>query len=94
MGYETIAKLKNKEEGERLDIKRTYKWVLEEMEYEDFRKLAKLRFMNYRVHIPYDFEYNYLVEKKDDSRKSREDYLKYLAYKLVQNLATEDVELM
>lgn len=91
--YEKLMKLKGKEEGERLNLKQTYKWVLEEMSYEDFRKLARLAFMNHRVLVPYPFDYRYEVEKKGDSKKAREEYLKYLAYKLVQNLFTDGVEL-
>lgn len=93
MDYEKLMKLKGKEEGERLNLKQTYKWVLEEMSYEDFCKLATLGFMCHRTTSPYPFSYRYEVEEKDDSKKAREEYLKYLAYKLIQNLATDGVEL-
>ena len=92
MDYEKLMKLKGKEEGERLDLKQTYKWVLNEMSYEDFRKLFVLRFKNEQDgEVGYYFEYSYRAEK--DNKKAREDYLKYLAYKLIQNLATNGIEL-
>lgn len=92
MGYEKLMKLKGKETGERLDIKQTYKWILNEMSHEDFCKLFVLRFKdNHYGEASYEFDYSYRAEK--DSKGAREDYLKYLAYKLIQNLATEGVEL-
>lgn len=92
MNYEKLIKLKGKETGERLDLKQTYKWALNEMSYEDFCKLFVLRFENKRDdEVEYTFEYSYRAEK--DSKKAREDYLKRLAYKLIQNLATDGVEL-
>lgn len=80
------------ETGERANLKATYKWILEEMDYEDFRRLARLTFFDYNGGYP--FEYKYMVDKKHDSKKGREEYMKYLAYKLLQNLDTEGVQLM
>ena len=89
---EKITKLKGKEMGERLDLKLTYKWILNEMSYEDFCKLFVLRFENKRYDkVEYCFEYSYITER--DSKEARENFLKYLAYKLIQNLATNGVEL-
>lgn len=85
---ECIFKLHEGEDGERLNLKRTYDWILNEMSYEDFRRLAVLRFRG-----PYSFRYAYMVSKEKDTPKAREDYLKYLMYKLVQNLETPSVEL-
>lgn len=78
--------------GERANLKATYKWILTEMDYEDFKRLAKLTFYDHNGGYP--FEYKYMVDKKHDSKKGREEYMKYLAYKLLQNLDTEGVELM
>lgn len=78
--------------GERANLKAVYKWILTEMDYEDFEKLAKLTFYDHNGGYP--FEYKYRVDKKHDSKKGREEYMKYLAYKLLQNLDTEGVELM
>lgn len=87
-----MVELKGKEEGERLDLKLTYKWILNEMSYEDFCKLFVLRFENKRYDkVEYTFEYSYRPEM--DSKEARENFLKYLAYKLIQNLATNGVEL-
>lgn len=87
-----MVELKGKEEGERLNLKLTYKWILNEMSYEDFCKLFVLRFENKRYdRVKYCFEYSYRPEK--DSKEARENFLKYLAYKLIQNLATNGVEL-
>lgn len=79
------------ETGERANLKATYKWILEEMDYEDFRKLARLNFHNNRAGYP--FVYTYMIDKERDNKKTREEYLKYLAYKLIQNIATDGVEL-
>lgn len=87
-----MVELKGKETGERLDLKQTYKWILNEMSYYDFCKLFVLRFENKRYDkVEYCFEYSYRPEK--DSSEARENFLKYLAYKLIQNLATNGVEL-
>ena len=89
---EKITKLKGKEMGERLDLKLTYKWILNEMSYEDFCKLFVLRFEKKRYDkVEYCFEYSYITE--NDSKEARENFLKYLAYKLIQILATNGVEL-
>ena len=89
---EKMVELKGKEMGERLDLKLTYKWILNDMSYEDFCKLFVLRFENKRYDkVEYCFEYSYIPEK--DSAEARENFLKYLAYKLIQNLATNGVEL-
>lgn len=93
MDYEKLMKLRGKEEGERLDIKQVYKWVLEDMDYEDFRKLTTLNFTNKRAGETYDFSYRYMCDKKHDSKKARQDYLKYYFYKLVQNINTEGIDL-
>lgn len=76
------------ENGERLNLKKTFDWILNEMSYEDFRRLAVLRFRG-----PYPFRYKYMVRKEKDTPEAREDYLKYLMYKLIQNLETPSVEL-
>lgn len=86
-----IQALLKGETGERANLKATYKWILEEMDYEDFRKLARLAFYDHNGGYP--FEYKYMVDKEHDSKKGREEYLKYLAYKLVQNITTDGVEL-
>lgn len=91
--YEKLMKLKGKEEGERLNLKQTYKWVLEEMSYEDFKKLTTLRFVCHRTNPAYPFQYEYMTDKKHDSKRAREDYLEYYMYKLIQNLMTEGIEL-
>ncbi len=39
-----IQALLKGETGERANLKAVYKWILEEMGYEDFSKLAKLTF--------------------------------------------------
>lgn len=87
-----IQELLKGETGERASLKAVYKWVLGEMSYEDFSKLAKLTFYDHNGGYPFD--YKYMVDKKRDSKKAREEYLKYLAYKLIQNIATDGVELM
>ena len=80
------------ETGERANLKAVYKWILEEMSYEDFERLAKLTFYDHNGGYP--FEYKYMVDKEPDSKKAREEYIKYLAYKLIQNISTEGVELL
>lgn len=86
-----IQALLKGETGERANLKATYKWILEEMGYEDFCKLAKLNFHDNKAGYP--FSYQYMIDKERDNKKAREEYLKYLAYKLVQNIATDGVEL-
>lgn len=77
-----VNKLKNGEDGERLDLAESYKWIINDMTYEDFRAFAVLRCAT----PEYDFSYKYMVDEKHDSPKAREDYLKYFMYKLIQNL--------
>lgn len=86
-----IQALLKGETGERANLKAVYKWILEDMSYEDFSKFAKLNF--YEHNGGYPFSYRYMVDKKADSKKAREEYIKYLAYKLIQNLDTDGVEL-
>ena len=86
-----IQELLKGETGERANLRAVYKWILEEMSYEDFSKLAKLNF--YEHNCGYPFSYQYMVDKKHDSKKAREEYIKYLAYKLIQNIATDGVGL-
>lgn len=86
-----IQKLLKGETGERANLKAVYKWVLKEMSYEDFSNFAKLKF--YSHNGGYSFGYEYMVDKKHDSKEAREEYIKYLAYKLIQNIATDGVEL-
>lgn len=89
MSRMTLAELRAGEEGERLNLKSSYKWILHEMEYEDFVKFAQLHFET----INYPFSYRYMITKDYDTPKARENYLKYLMYKLYQNLETPDVRL-
>lgn len=86
-----VNKLKGKETGERLDIKQTFDWVLNDMSYEDFCDFAKLRCVDTKQGYP--FAYRYMCNEEHDTPKTREDYLKYLCYKLVQNLDTPGVSL-
>ena len=89
-----ILELKGDKKGERLDIKKTFKWIIEEMGYEDFKKLTTLSFTTTRGDgEPYDFDYRYMVSEMSDSKKARKDYLEYYMYKLVQNLMTDGVGL-
>lgn len=80
--------LRKGESGERLNLKKSYEWVINEMDYKDFRRLAVLRFRG-----SCSFRYKYMVDEEHDSPAAREDYLKYLMYKLIQNLETPSVEL-
>jgi len=91
MNCATLAELLKGEEGERVNLKRAYKWVLNEMEYEDFEAFAQLSF--YDMTGMYGFGYKYCVNKEHDSPSAREDYLKYLLYKLIQNIDTPHVKL-
>lgn len=85
--------LKRKETGEALDIKRTYKWILNSMPYDDFVKLMKLSFIN-KTPREYKFTYHYEMSPKNDTPAAREKYIKYLCFKLYQNLCTGGVELV
>ena len=89
MNIQTLLK---GETGERANLKVVYKWILREMSYEDFYKFARLNFYDYNGTY-YHFDYRYMADKKHDSKKAREEYIKYLAYKLIQNIATDGVEL-
>ena len=91
MNCQLFNELHKGEIGERFNLKRTYKWILNEMDYEDFKVFAKLQFVN--TNPPYPFEYSYRISKEADSSKAREEFIKYLMYKLIQNLDTEGVKL-
>lgn len=82
MNFEKIMELKNGKDGERLDIKKTFKWIMEDMSYDDFEKLARLTFQS----TTGPFTYRYRINEKADSPATRKDYVEYLCYKLVQNL--------
>ncbi len=88
---ESIMKLHEGEEGERFNLKRSYEWILNEMSYKDFRAFATLRFVD--TGDGYNFSYKYMVTEEHDTPSAREDYLKYMMYKLVQNIETPAVEL-
>ena len=87
-----LAKLKRGEEGERLNIQESYDWIINEMEYDDFCAFAKLRFRTIGED-GYTFSYEYRYPRERDNAKSREDYLKYFMYKLVQNICDPICEL-
>lgn len=86
-----VRKLTKGETGERVNLKEAYKWILNNMSYEDFYKFAQLHCFSDRG--AYCFDYVYMVDKEHDTKKTREEYIKYLLYKLIQNLATPGVEL-
>lgn len=87
-----IYELKDGEEGERVNLKAAYKWLINDMSYQDFRAFATLRFTS--KNSTYPFSYRYAVSKKNDSPRRREEYLKYLMYKLIQNIETPGVEIL
>ncbi len=87
----TLLKLKKGEDGERVNLKSAYTWMLREMSYKDFSEFARLHFRETRRN--YSFSYIYRVDEKHDSPSAREDYLKYLLYKLIQNLSTPNIAL-
>lgn len=87
-----VRKLTKGETGERINLRAGFEWILEEMSYEDFCKFAKLRCFSRSG--GYLFDYNYRIDKKDDDKNTREEYIKYLMYKLIQNLDTPDVDLV
>ena len=91
MNCAVLQELLKGEDGERVNLKRAYKWVLNEMNYEDFRAFATLHFADTRS--GYNFNYRYMVNEERDTPSAREDYLKYLMYKLIQNLDTDGVKL-
>lgn len=82
-----IMALKGKETGERLDLKAGFKWILKELPYKDFAALFKIS----GTHNGNIFTYRYCVDEKSDTPKTREDYIKYLMYKLYQNSKTPNV---
>ena len=86
-----VLKLMKGEKGERVNLKAAYKWLVNEMDYKDFRAFATLRFVDTRA--GYDFKYRYMVDEERDTPEAREDYLKYFMYKLIQNIETPSVEL-
>lgn len=91
MNHQLLSELKSGEKGERLNLKGAWQWILNEMEYEDFKAFAKIEFI--KMSPGYTFSYRYMVSKETDSPKAREEYIKYLMYKLVQNLDTDGVRL-
>lgn len=86
---EKLKELRKNESGERLNLKAAYKWILTEMPYEDFCHLARLTF--FAKTLGYSFSYEYMVPKDQDTKRAREDYIKYLLYKLYQNWVDEEV---
>lgn len=87
-------KLKGKNTGEAFDIDMSIKWLIYHMPYEDFVKFTTLRFENFRTETPHSFSYIYGIKEKDDTAKTRRNYLRYYFYKLYQNLATDGIELI
>lgn len=80
--------------AEALELKPMLNWILEKLPYKDFRKLFTLGFTANTGDLDqYYFAYSYHVLEKDDTPKARKAYLEYLAFKLLQNLATPSVEL-
>lgn len=75
---------------ERAYLDEVYKWILKELDYESFTKLAQLRCVDENGQ---PFTYFYRVRAERDTPKAREDYLEYLAYKLLQNVSTPGVRL-
>lgn len=88
---ESIMELHRGEEGERFNLEKTYEWILDEMSYKDFRAFATLHFVD--TIRGYSFSYKYMVDEEHDTPSAREDYLKYMMYKLVQNIETPSVKL-
>ena len=88
---EELLKLKGDELGERLDINLSINWILEKMKYEDFVNFTRLNF--WCKSVGYSFNYEYKIPKEEDNKKFREDYLKYMFYKLIQNLTDPNVEM-
>lgn len=82
-----LMKLKGKETGERLDLKLAYKWLINELPYNDFANIFKISGM----HNGNMFSYRFCIDEKSDTPKTREDYLKYLMYKIYQNSNTDGV---
>ena len=88
MDYQEISKLKEGEVGERVNLKAGWEWVLTKMPYEEFEALTTLDFGGAAP-----AHYRYCINEKDDTRKTREDYIKYALYKLIQNLNTSGMHL-
>lgn len=91
MNIQEIQKLTKGEIAERANLKASYKWLVTKMSYKDFCKFTALSFCD--QDRGYYFHYEYMVSEERDCKKTREDYLKYYMYKLVQNLMTDGVEL-
>lgn len=88
-------RLKGRETGEAFNIKASFKWILHTMPYDDFVKFAKLTFIDKMPgHTEYKFTYSYLVTPEWDTPAARENYIKYLFFKLYQNLTTDGIELV
>ena len=83
-----LGKLKGKETGERLNLKAGFKWICNNLEYKDFVKIFKLTGYDFKGD---PFTYVYAQSPETDTPKNREDYIKYLMYKLYQNSNTPNV---
>lgn len=83
-----LEKLKGKETGERLDLKAGFKWICNDLPYKDFVRVFKLTGYNFRGD-PFTYVYMHLPDT--DTPKNREEYIKYLMYKLYQNSNTPNV---
>lgn len=91
MDIEAFQKLIKGEKGERANLKAGYNWIISKMSYSDFCKFARLDFLDERR--GHSFSYEYMIAEEHDTKKTREEYLKYLVYKLVQNIMTENIKL-
>lgn len=91
MNRSLFAELTAGKTGERVNLDRAYKWIIEEMDYENFYRLAHLNFYDFDSN--HSFDYEYAIPKTADSPKRREEFLEYLMYKLFQNLETYGVRL-
>lgn len=89
MDYQKISELKQGEVGERVNLKAGWEWILTEMPYEEFSALAKLDFGGFAP-----AHYRYCISKEHDTKETREDYVKYALYKLIQNLGTSGMHLI
>lgn len=77
-----LEKLKGKETGERLDLKAGFKWICNNLSYKEFVNTFKLVGFDPRGNL---FTYIYMQSPDTDTPKNREEYIKYLMYKLFQN---------
>lgn len=68
-----------------------FKWLYYEMDYDDFSAFAKLSFREKQS--GYAFNYRYMIERRKDSPKAREEYIRYLMWKLAQNVLDPNIEL-